>query len=92
MAQSVSFSIQELQGSKTLNPNQSMDVPANINGTILIANDGQSSAVGSYLLTISGQTTSGSIPPNGSKLITYSSAQVGILQNTGTVALEVSIT
>ena len=89
--ETLNLGVKNLTSSKELMPSQTVTIPANISGTILLANNGQSQAEGKYKLTISGQTTEGNVPPNGSKLVTYSSAQDGVLQNTGSVTLSVSI-
>lgn len=89
MSNFINLGVKDLASATQLNPGQTMTIPANINGTILIANNSVSE--GSYALTMSGQTVSGPIPANGSKLVTYSSAQVGILKNTDHVSLEVSV-
>lgn len=70
-------------------PHQTISLPPNIKGAILFINE--STQKGAFLLTFAGLKTSGSIKPNEIKLVTYSSAQPGFLQNIGSVTLEVHI-
>ena len=85
----VAFSTSLLDKKQNILPNETVELRKNINGKILFTNS--SSEMGYYKLTFSGLSSKGKIKSNETKLISYSTAEKGLLQNIGIVTLEVSI-
>ena len=78
-----------LQDAVTLNPGQSVTIPASDNGSIFVKNDGQKA--GEYTIMFGDHSSAIGIPASASKVSSYQSAIDGKLTNTKQTILEVSI-